>query len=126
MKKMIVKLLLVHGLLLANTSHPLPHTFSSCSVAWLCGTPEKKQTEATEVVKQERLAYWWTMAVAHSRSSYTAPVVACMPPQTRKGTCSGAEQLFGMYNICIHHTVMQDIQRRKMNKIDRLLCFEKG
>ena len=49
----------------------------------------------------------------------SSSVIARMTPQTRKGRCPGAEQLFGMYNI--HYTCLKRRRRRKkLNKIDIL------
>ena len=38
---------------------------------------------------------------------HSSPVVAHTPPQTRKGRCPVAEQLFGMNNIRIHHIALE-------------------
>ena len=48
--------------------------------------------------------------------------VAHTQPQTRKGRCPVAEELFGMYIICIHHILFKlcllKKERKKMNKIE--------
>ena len=41
--------------------------------------------------------------------SLSLPVVAHTPPQTGKGRCPVAEQLFVMYNMLIHCTILVGI-----------------
>ena len=38
---------------------------------------------------------------------HSSPVIACMPPQARKGGCPVAEQSFDMWNIHIHTIVFE-------------------
>ena len=53
----------------------------------------------------------------------SSPVIARTPPQSGKGKCPVAEQLFGVCSIRIHHIVFEYCmsekeERCKMNKID--------
>ena len=83
-----------------NTSRGSRQTHFFSSKLWpdyLCHT-QNTYNEAKEVPEREGLAYWGIVFLGHS-----SPVVACMPPQTRKGRSPAAEQLFAMQNI--HYTV---------------------
>ena len=92
------------------------HAFSIPGEAWhTCHTPNtqnKPQKSTNEHTRRLWRQFWGT----------SSPVIACTPPQPRKGRCRVAEQSFGMYNIRIHTIVFElSLSAKERNKRVRRL-----